>query len=93
MLLCGVVSIHSPRKGRDEAAATKAVESSEFQSTLPVKGETIITTWIFTKLNVSIHSPRKGRDAVSLITSSRKLLFQSTLPVKGETAFMVSILT
>ena len=57
-----------------------------FQSTLPVKGATILGVKDVTRSGISIHAPREGSDVNPLIMSALVSLFQSTLPVKGATA-------
>ena len=57
-----VISIHPPRVGRDTTPAISAMQSSIFQSTLPVWGGTE-TTWKELRDDIiSIHPPRVGRD-------------------------------
>ena len=45
-----------------------ALESQVFQSTLPVRGATIIARTISAISNISIHAPREGSDMCNLQT-------------------------
>ena len=58
----------------------------EFQSTLPVKGATILFSPFIESANISIHAPREGSDHGCPRCIVCIGLFQSTLPVKGATA-------
>ena len=57
-----------------------------FQSTRPVRGETLPPEFVEQLKKISIHSPRAGRDLISQRSASRTPPFQSTRPVRGETA-------
>ena len=63
---------------------TSSLESS-FQSTLPVRGGTLLQTAIRIEDTISIHPPRGGRDAIFLVNAWKSIRFQSTLPVGGGT--------
>ena len=56
------ISIHSPYTGRDSKWFIQVVYLSEFQSTLPIQGETQILLGEFAQFSISIHSPYTGRD-------------------------------
>ena len=56
-----MISIHSPRTGRDVMATDATLPTSVFQSTLPTEGETCKDALL--AIIISIHSPRAGRDA------------------------------
>ena len=59
-----IISIHSPRAGRDALFEAMLSKSNVFQSTRPVRGETVPFIHDFNRWKrISIHSPRAGRDA------------------------------
>ena len=60
-----LISIHSPRKGRDCKNFHLRLAVCSFQSTLPAKGETEDDGSRNMTFSISIHSPRKGRDSKS----------------------------
>ena len=57
-----LISIHSPRMGRDLRQHVFGLPMRRFQSTLPAWGETPPKSSPFGGLTISIHSPRMGRD-------------------------------
>ena len=57
-----VISIHSPRMGRDALADVVRSLRQTFQSTLPAWGETLKRERSGRATPISIHSPRMGRD-------------------------------
>ena len=69
-----IISIHSPRMGRDNPLDSLFGGGGGFQSTLPAWGETLATCFFFYAWEISIHSPRMGRDmfctVLGLIPSS-----------------------
>ena len=83
---CQKISIHAPRAGSDPERLSRARESNEFQSTLPVRGATI-TDEILDDIssNFNPRSPCGERPFLRAFDSVRSLLFQSTLPVRGAT--------
>ena len=58
--------------------------SKTFQSTLPMKGATIVCPAVGVPVIVSIHAPNEGSDQLTDM-ATRGLPFQSTLPMKGAT--------
>ena len=56
-----------------------------FQSTLPMRGETIPIPSQYAEVSISIHSPHAGRDGILFTMCTRGSIFQSTLPMRGET--------
>ena len=58
--------------------------NSEFQSTRPARGATVVGKNTIFFIEISIHAPREGRDAVPLAAASFSL-FQSTRPARGAT--------
>ena len=56
------VSIHAPGEGSDVRKDPRTVEKQLFQSTLPVKGATIIVGVQCKQKLVSIHAPGEGSD-------------------------------
>ena len=79
------ISIHSPRAGRDHSCHGASHSFKRFQSTLPVRGETLRLARFTAGRTISIHSPRAGRDLIVYIQTINPCPFQSTLPVRGET--------
>ena len=57
-----IISIHSPRMGRDVAYGVGKATGEGFQSTLPAWGETAQRCKSDKNQKISIHSPRMGRD-------------------------------
>ena len=56
-----------------------------FQSTRPLRGETVRHFTAAQIFAFSIHSPLAGRDLVIAFSSAHALFFQSTRPLRGET--------
>ena len=56
-----------------------------FQSTLPIREETVNTYADFTINAISIHSSHTGRDQDIDTGETVRVLFQSTLPIREET--------
>ena len=83
----GQISIHSPHAGRDlMMMGILSFKIVSFQSTLPMRGETISNDRINKEIYISIHSPHAGRDLpVRVRTAAALSVFQSTLPMRGET--------
>ena len=81
------ISIHSPHAGRDlMMMGILSFKIVSFQSTLPMRGETISNDRINKEIYISIHSPHAGRDLpVRVRTAAALSVFQSTLPMRGET--------
>ncbi len=88
-----VVSIHSPYAGRDCNVGISFHAVVEFQSTLPMQGETPERVDGRVHRHVSIHSPYAGRDAPVNYCPPTTRQFQSTLPMQGETYPMRTIAT
>ena len=63
----------------------KAFDVSQFQSTLPVWGATLLARRAPALLDISIHAPRVGSDLVIHRNHRMRAPFQSTLPVWGAT--------
>ena len=57
-----MISIHSPRMGRDPFWPVWLLPAMIFQSTLPAWGETAASDQTAPFIIISIHSPRMGRD-------------------------------
>ena len=81
-----VISIHSPRTGRDELLHSQEIADAVFQSTRPARGETGKLVPELLQLRISIHSPRTGRDIPNDVVIGGYFEFQSTRPARGETA-------
>ena len=58
----GVISIHSSHTGRDVILLQAAETSTKFQSTLPIREETIAREILDSMYVISIHSSHTGRD-------------------------------
>ena len=56
------ISIHAPRVGCDDASTIGKISTWTFQSTHPVWGATISTSWPCRSISISIHAPRVGCD-------------------------------
>ena len=56
------ISIHAPREGSDYFADGTDFYIYGFQSTLPVRGATIVFANILRSAIISIHAPREGSD-------------------------------
>ena len=74
----------SPCGERQNGTMTKA-EIDGFQSTLPMRGATLICCPGFHKFLISIHAPHAGSDLSGPWPESRAPGFQSTLPMRGAT--------
>jgi hypothetical protein len=83
----GAVSIHAPHTGSDMAVIVLQA-CGKFQSTLPTRGATFGSCYLYRGYPVSIHAPHTGSDAIQILSSRcdrQYLLFQSTLPTRGAT--------
>ena len=80
------ISIHAPRVGRDESGDLHFYCYTQFQSTRPVRGATIIDGGQGQTAPISIHAPRAGRDESGDLHFYCYTQFQSTRPVRGATA-------
>ena len=83
------ISIHAPRAGSDALRSHSSFFGDVFQSTLPVRGATIIADYIKLCQAISIHAPRAGSDDIRGCTYGSFASFQSTLPVRGATAAFI----
>ena len=79
------ISIHAPRTGSDTRSLTFMVSKAIFQSTLPARGATSLSTVQYLCYPISIHAPRTGSDQKALKTGADPVIFQSTLPARGAT--------
>ena len=61
-------------------------EATLFQSTLPARGATSMSSSSYRYGIISIHAPRTGSDELMLNLLDEPLQFQSTLPARGATA-------
>ena len=78
------ISIHAPREGSDNVKADWNANALEFQSTLPVKGATMMFVSIRSLAIFQSTLPVKGATIIVGVFTG-DLEFQSTLPVKGAT--------
>ena len=79
------ISIHAPRTGSDGGGTLRVAQRSEFQSTLPARGATLLGRWL---VSVSPHfNPRSphGERRTSAAAKDFNPRFQSTLPARGAT--------
>ena len=75
----------SPCGERPMDELKKLCGEAGFQSTLPMRGATIVPDPVCTSCSISIHAPHAGSDDVSSKTTYKEWLFQSTLPMRGAT--------
>ena len=80
-----LISIHSPRMGRDLVPAGKGGKRQYFNPLSPHGERPGGTGRATEKVEISIHSPRMGRDLLDNKALKDERLFQSTLPAWGET--------
>jgi len=82
-----VISIHSPRAGRDlNRSPKKHYIAISIHS--PRAGRDMVDAFLKSVIEISIHSPRAGRDKIILQPILDTHQFQSTLPVRGETGWL-----
>ncbi len=62
LLLQSAISIHAPRERSDQDCVATIATIKTFQSTLLVRGATVINMGIGKKLSISIHAPRERSD-------------------------------
>ena len=84
-----MISIHAPRAGSDAGSDLDKRMTEIFQSTLPVRGATLVIQLVYTTLRISIHAPRAGSDTTEIDIAVRAMLFQSTPPVRGATNLFI----
>ena len=78
-----VISIHSPRKGRDDWTRAES-PTRTFQSTRPARGETMMPWSMLSPRAFQSTRPARG-ETVPALCAPRGMLFQSTRPARGET--------
>ena len=83
-----IISIHAPREGSDMDADTVQSVIGSFQSTLPARGATKVSSTKIKIGAISIHAPREGSDSMGRWVCAQKCSFQSTLPARGATQFL-----
>ena len=81
------ISIHAPREGSDGIICSRPRITKQFQSTLPVRGATLIELGLIDHGQISIHAPREGSDDGIFGSGCEYAVFQSTLPVRGATGW------
>ena len=83
----GGISIHAPRAGSDVIQNDDMIDLPIFQSTLPVRGATVIAGLLNTGLLLFQSTlPVRGATAPAVSVLCRRTIFQSTLPVRGATS-------
>ena len=80
----GDISIHAPHAGSDLAGYAEEALAEKFQSTLPMRGATLVTVRDCGARLISIHAPHAGSDFAYVLSYSHRE-FQSTLPMRGAT--------
>ena len=78
-------------RGATNLTAASMIRSG-FQSTLPMRGATIIFFLCHRSNSISIHTPHAGSDSCKLSMQVIISLFQSTLPMRGATLLFLVIL-
>ena len=86
---CGKISIHAPHEGSDAGTDFIDVTAYGFQSTLPMRGATGMSSCFCFRLKFQSTLPMRGA-TFSLVMRSQIFLFQSTLPMRGATALVPS---
>ena len=71
MLVVILISIHAPRTGSDFCCFLFRSFCSQFQSTLPARGATVINSLLISDSRISIHAPRTGSDTDKASINSR----------------------
>ena len=79
----GSFSIHSPLAGRDARVARLVINTSHFQSTRPLRGETNFMLVVYDAVGFSIHSPLAGRDPAGELAGYMILTFSIHSPLAG----------
>ena len=82
-----VISIHSPRMGRDGSRPGTERLYRHFNPLSPHGERPAVAVVIAAAIVISIHSPRMGRDTSVMQSQFSSALFQSTLPAWGETIY------
>ena len=67
-----LISIHAPRTGSDVTNHRFGSPSSTFQSTLPARGATSVSTLPSSSLIISIHAPRTGSDNSEAVQAGKE---------------------
>ena len=83
-----LISIHTPHAGSDGVRLSYDKHMDEFQSTLPMRGATIILIDGAEKLSISIHTPHAGSDSDRQSFTSISSDFNPHSPC-GERLFLV----
>ena len=58
------ISIHTPHAGSDDYLDNTTLDILQFQSTLPMRGVTVIQFLVLNMNRISIHTPHAGSDSV-----------------------------
>ena len=74
------ISTHSPHAGRDQSCNVGDDGVSQFQPTLPMRGETMFLTKNPGRYMISTHSPHAGRDQGTLFGKTRSGNFNPLSP-------------
>ena len=77
------ISIHAPRAGSDHKILIEPAYTYKFQSTLPVRGATIVNQFFICLLLISIHAPRAGSDMLQEMDPYVGLLISIHAPRAG----------
>ena len=73
-------------RGATSLISLSLLRYSLFQSTLPMRGATIIKSFFRWLYEISIHAPHAGSDVFGNLQLLMPTIFQSTLPMRGATA-------
>ena len=79
------ISIHAPREGSDKFHWISGAPRQLFQSTLPVRGATLLALFSHTVSVFQSTLPVRGATALHAVQKEQNWRFQSTLPVRGAT--------
>ena len=82
-----VVAYFNPRSPCGERLALRQLRpgGAVFQSTLPLRGATVVPHRIAIHKLISIHAPLAGSDSHNTLCFPHLHKFQSTLPLRGAT--------
>ena len=87
------ISIHAPRTGSDQLYELGMLSPTQFQSTLPARGATLLMP--FTAMLAIFQStlPARGATACEAVQVAAMCVFQSTLPARGATRKLLATLS
>ena len=80
-----MISIHAPHTRSDFSITALKMSSTRFQSTLLIRGATLLYKVLIRKIQISIHAPHTRSDVAAAVAAHRPTEFQSTLLIRGAT--------